>query len=59
MNLTLSQNRADTVRDFLISEGVEPDRVSTVGYGETRLKVDPEETAEDRAANRRIEFRIN
>ncbi len=59
VNLTLSQNRADTVRDFLISEGVEPERISAVGYGETRLKVDPEETAEDRAANRRIEFRVS
>jgi len=59
INLTLSQNRADTVREFLISQGVEPERISAVGYGETILKVDPEETAEDRAANRRIEFRIN
>ncbi len=59
INLELSQARADTVRDFLISEGVEPERIVAVGYGETRLKVDPEETAEDRAANRRIEFRVN
>ena len=59
INLTLSQNRADTVREFLISQGVEPERISAVGYGETILKVDPEETAEDRAANGRIEFRIN
>ena len=59
INLSLSQSRADTVRDFLISEGVEPERVIAVGFGETRLKVDPEETAEDRAKNRRIEFRVN
>ena len=59
INLTLSQDRADTVREFLIAQGVEPERISAVGYGETMLKVDPEETAEDRAANRRIEFRIN
>ena len=59
INLTLSQNRADTVRDFLIGEGVEPERISAVGYGETRLKIDPEETAEDRARNRRIEFRVD
>ena len=59
ITLPLSQNRADTVREFLISQGVEPERISAVGYGETILKVDPEETAEDRAANRRIEFRIN
>ncbi len=59
VNLTLSQDRADTVREFLIAQGVEPERISAVGYGETMLKVDPEETAEDRAANRRIEFRIN
>ena len=59
INLTLSQNRADTVREFLIAQGVEPERISAVGYGETILKVDPEETAEDRSAHRRIEFRIN
>lgn len=59
INLSLSQSRADTVRDFLISEGVEPERVVAVGFGETRLKVDPEETAADRAKNRRIEFRVN
>ena len=59
INLSLSQSRADTVRDFLISEGVGPERVTAVGFGETRLKVDPEETAEDRAKNRRIEFRVN
>ena len=59
VNLDLSQNRADTVRDFLVSQGVEPERVTAIGYGETRLKIDPEETAEDRARNRRIEFRVN
>ena len=59
VNLDLSQNRADTVRDFLIAQGVEPERVTAIGYGETRLKIDPEETAEDRARNRRIEFRVN
>ena len=59
VNLTLSQDRADTVKEFLVDQGVEPERMLAVGYGETRLKIDPEETAEDRERNRRIEFRVS
>ncbi|MBT95749.1 MAG: hypothetical protein CL431_07265 [Acidimicrobiaceae bacterium] len=58
INLDLSASRAEAVLEYLISRGVEPSRLSATGYGETRLKVDPEVTASDRAANRRIEFRV-
>ncbi|MEG3586021.1 MAG: fasciclin domain-containing protein [Actinomycetota bacterium] len=58
INLDLSKSRAEAVMEFLISKGVDPIRISAVGYGETRLKVDPEITAQDRADNRRIEFRV-
>ncbi len=58
INLDLSKSRAEAVMEFLISKGVEPTRISAIGYGETRLKVDPEVTAQDRADNRRIEFRV-
>lgn len=57
-NLTLSQLRAEAVRTYLISQGVDGDRLSAVGFGETRLKV-IEETDADRFQNRRIEFLIS
>lgn len=58
INLDLSKSRAEAVMEFLISKGVDPSRISAIGYGETRLKIDPEVTAQDRADNRRIEFRV-
>ena len=58
INLDLSASRAEAVLEYLISRGAEPSRLSAIGYGETRLKIDPEVTAADRAANRRIEFRV-
>ena len=58
INLDLSKSRAEAVMEFLISKGVDPSRISSIGYGETRLKIDPEVTAQDRADNRRIEFRV-
>jgi len=58
VNLELSQNRADAVLDFLVGAGVDPARLTSVGYGETQLKVSPEQSATDKATNRRIEFRV-
>ena len=54
-NLTLSQHRAEAVRDFLVAQGVENDRVWAVGYGEASPVAD-NGTAEGRAMNRRIEL---
>ncbi len=56
-NQRLSQNRADSVRDFLIEQGVAADRLETAGFGENR-PVASNDTPEGRAANRRIEFRL-
>ena len=55
-NQELSEARATAVVTYLTDGGVDPDMLVPVGYGETQLKVDPEETPEDFAANRRIEF---
>jgi hypothetical protein len=33
-NITLSQERADNVRDYLVQQGIDPGRMSTVGHGE-------------------------
>ena len=54
-NLDLSQKRAMTVRDYLVSRGVSSDRVRAVGYGRVRPIAD-NRSAEGRAKNRRVEI---
>jgi outer membrane protein OmpA-like peptidoglycan-associated protein len=56
-NLYLSQDRADSVRRYLISRGVSKDRVVATGFGETR-PIATNDTAAGRARNRRVEFVI-
>jgi Outer membrane protein and related peptidoglycan-associated (lipo)proteins len=46
------------VRDFLISKGISADRLTAKGYGKSEPLVSPEKTNEDRAINRRVEFRV-
>ena len=53
MNRALSQERAASVRSALVRLGVEPGRLSAVGYGEQRPVAD-NDTADGRATNRRI-----
>ncbi len=55
-NLKLSQQRADSVREYLIGRGIEPYRMTAQGYGESR-PIESNKTASGRAANRRVEFR--
>ena len=58
-NETLSLNRAEAVRDHLVSRGVEIHRLKAVGYGE-RFPIASNSTAKGRADNRRVEIhRIN
>ena len=54
-NQRLSQARADSVRAFLISKGVESDRISAVGRGEG-VPIADNKTPEGRANNRRVEI---
>ncbi|MFA5620498.1 MAG: OmpA family protein [Weeksellaceae bacterium] len=54
-NLALSQRRAQTVLDYLVSKGVSGSRLKAVGYGESAPKYD-NKTADGRAQNRRIEI---
>lgn len=56
-NLKLSQKRAQAVRDYLISLGVEATRLKAVGYGKEK-PIASNRTREGRAANRRVEFKI-
>jgi chemotaxis protein MotB len=56
-NLQLSLDRALTVADFLIHEGVEAKRVSCAGYGEHQPRAD-NGTAEGKKKNRRVEILV-
>jgi OOP family OmpA-OmpF porin len=56
-NEGLSQRRAETVRDYLISRGVANDRLSARGYGESEPIAD-NSTAAGKAQNRRVVLRI-
>lgn len=56
-NLQLSKDRAETVKQLLISFGVASDRVEARGYGKTRPRAD-NATVEGRALNRRVEVRL-
>ncbi len=56
-NMDLSENRARSVRDYLINKGVSAGRIRYIGYADT-IPVDTNETEEGRANNRRTEFKI-
>jgi outer membrane protein OmpA-like peptidoglycan-associated protein len=56
-NLWLSQERAETVARWLAKHDVDPMRIVTVGYGDTRPIVD-NSTGEHRQMNRRTEFHV-
>ncbi len=56
-NQTLSEQRADRVRSFLISEGVATSRITALGFGES-LPVATNSTPDGRSQNRRVELEI-
>ncbi|MGF1532849.1 MAG: OmpA family protein [Bernardetiaceae bacterium] len=56
-NQVLSEKRANAVRDFLYERGIAPERIQVQGYGETAPLL-PNDSPENRAKNRRIEFKI-
>jgi hypothetical protein len=56
-NENLSLRRAQAVRNILIKGGASADRVTAVGYGETK-PMETNDSMEGRRMNRRIEFRI-
>ena len=55
MNETLSLKRAESVRTYLVSRGIDSSKITAVGIGEVR-PVAPNSTAEGRANNRRVEL---
>jgi OOP family OmpA-OmpF porin len=56
-NLKLSEQRASSVRDYLVSQGVRENRLIAKGYGESQPIAD-NKTEEGRAKNRRVELKV-
>ena len=56
-NMSLSKLRAASVRDYLISNGVDASKMITTGMGETR-PIASNDTKEGRAKNRRVEILV-
>ena len=56
-NLILSQKRAETVMQYMISQGVKPSLISAQGFGDAN-PVASNATAEGRAQNRRVELTL-
>ncbi len=54
-NQELSQKRAQAVRDYLVSRGIAPDRITAQGFGPTR-PIGENNSPEGRANNRRVEI---
>jgi len=56
-NLTLSNARATSVMDYLVSHGIDPTTLTSKGYGEAE-PVAENKTAQGKAKNRRVELNM-
>ncbi|WP_316749062.1 OmpA family protein [Pedobacter gandavensis] len=57
LNMRLSKERAEAVKDYLVAQGANPARIEAVGYGPAR-PIATNKTAAGRQANRRVEFNL-
>ncbi|AEI48068.1 OmpA family protein [Runella slithyformis] len=57
-NNKLSQNRAQSAVDYIVTKGIEKERLIAKGYGESRLIIKEAKTEEEHQKNRRTEFTI-
>ena len=53
----LSKNRAEAIYNYLVEQGIEPERLSFKGLG-GRFPITQERTEAERTANRRVEFEV-
>jgi OOP family OmpA-OmpF porin len=56
-NMKLSDNRADAVKNYLISKGVDASRITSQGYGPTK-PLNEGKTEAEKALNRRVELKL-
>ncbi len=56
-NQKLSEDRAVSIKEYFISQGIDGVRIETIGYGEYRPAF-PNDSDENRQKNRRVEFKI-
>jgi OOP family OmpA-OmpF porin len=57
LNMKLSRERVNVVKDYLVKKGIKDDRITSKGFGGTKPIAD-NESEETRALNRRVEFTI-
>jgi outer membrane protein OmpA-like peptidoglycan-associated protein len=57
LNTRLSQSRAEAVVEYLVEHGIDASRLDAMGYAFSQ-PIAPNDTAEGRAKNRRVEFKI-
>lgn len=57
VNMRLSKERAEAVKAYLVSKGANPSRIEAIGFGPTQ-PIAPNNTAEGRQQNRRVEFTL-
>lgn len=57
-NLDLSQRRAESAVNYIVSQGIDPSRLVAKGYGETQLIIKNAQTEEEHQVNRRTEFKV-
>lgn len=57
LNQSLSERRANSVRDFLVKEGIDSSRLTAVGYGEAK-PIATNNTRAGRTQNRRVEINL-
>lgn len=57
-NMNLSQRRAQSAVNYIVSQGIEQGRLVARGYGESRLIIANAQTEEEHQVNRRTEFKV-
>ena len=57
-NKSLSQKRAEAVKDFLTKKGIDSRRITAMGYGSSRPLASNDDEEDGRELNRRVEFKV-